>query len=385
MTVEAKLENAELATAAAPAVGAEQSKVVDGGATKLASEEEKAGGKTAPAVMQKSSSFVEERSFVSDLKDHERKALMDLRAKVEEAILGNALFARKEKKEVPRRPGKDEQKEAEEEGEKAAKEEKEEEEEDGKNEEEQKLEEKAEEDAEKTSDGAEPSDLKPSDPVDAGISLWGVPLLPSKGSEKTDVVLLKFLRAREFKVKESFEMLRSTLQWRKEARIDSLLEEESLGEGLEAAAYMDGVDREGHPVCYNIYGVFQDSAVYEKAFGSEEKVEKFLRWRFQMMEKGIQSLDFRPGGVASILQISDLKNSPGLSKKELRHAMQRAVGLLQDNYPEFVAKNVSSSALIFLISLISQRSAVSLTSPGCRSSSTCPSGTTLSTPSCRHS
>ncbi|KAJ4978394.1 hypothetical protein NE237_009174 [Protea cynaroides] len=96
-------------------------------------------------------------------------------------------------------------------------------------------------------------------------------------------------------------MLKNTLKWRK------------------SVAYMNGVDREGHPVCYNIYGTF----------GTEEKRNQFLRWRFQLMEEGIQKLDFKQGG-----------NSPGPSKKELRIATKQAVGLLQDNYPEFVARNI---------------------------------------------
>ncbi|OVA05129.1 Cellular retinaldehyde binding/alpha-tocopherol transport [Macleaya cordata] len=175
--------------------------------------------------------------------------------------------------------------------------------------------------------------------VDKDISIWGVPLLPSKGSEATDVILLKFLRARDFKVNEAFEMLKNTLQWRKDNKIDSILDED-LGVDLGSVAYMDGLDYEGHPICYNMYGIFEDNQLYQKTFGTEEKREQFLRWRFQLMEKGIQKLDFNKGGVSSLLQINDLKNSPGPSRKELRIAMKQAVGLLQDNYPEFVARNI---------------------------------------------
>ncbi|KAI3822770.1 hypothetical protein L1987_10368 [Smallanthus sonchifolius] len=38
--------------------------------------------------------------------------------------------------------------------------------------------------------------------------------------------------------------------------------------------------------------------------------------------------------------VSDLKNSPGPGKRELRLATKQALQLLQDNYPEFVAKQV---------------------------------------------
>ncbi|CAK9165655.1 unnamed protein product [Ilex paraguariensis] len=134
-------------------------------------------------------------------------------------------------------------------------------------------------------------------------------------------------------------MIRNTLQWRKENKMDSILDED-LGADYESVAYMSGVDREGHPVCYNVYGVFGDDDTYNKTFGSEESRQKFLRWRLQLMEKEIQKLDFKPGGVSSLLQINDLNNTPGPSRKDLRLATKQAVALLQDNYPEFVARNI---------------------------------------------
>lgn len=186
--------------------------------------------------------------------------------------------------------------------------------------------------------------------VDKDISLWGVPLLPSKLDEGTDVVLLKFLRARDFKVNEAFEMLKKTLEWRKEWKIDSILDED-LGTDLSLAGYMSGVDREGHPICYNIFGVLDDEELYQKTFGSEEKRDFFLRWRFQLMERGIQKLELKPTGVTSLLQVTDLKNSPGPAKKEVRLAIKKALALLQDNYPEFVARNVSFFPICFKILL----------------------------------
>ncbi|KAL6996062.1 hypothetical protein U1Q18_006198 [Sarracenia purpurea var. burkii] len=42
---------------------------------------------------------------------------------------------------------------------------------------------------------------------------------------------------------------------------------------------------------------------------------------------------------------NDLKNSPGPSKKELRIATKQAVGILQDNYQEFVARTTTKELL----------------------------------------
>jgi hypothetical protein len=180
------------------------------------------------------------------------------------------------------------------------------------------------------------------DEEEKDIALWGVQLLPSKGDNATDEILLKFLRAREFNPNEAFEMLRNALQWRKENNIDSILNE-NFDAHLDSIGHMNGVDRQGHPVCYNNFGLFGDDEMYNNILGTEEKREKFLRWRVQLMERGIQKIDFKPGGLSSFLQINNLKDTPSPLKKELRLATNKLVGILQDNYPEFVAKNVSFS------------------------------------------
>lgn len=284
-------------------------------------------------VVEKSSSYREESNLLSDLKDHENKALVELRSKLEEAILGNSLFKKETTAESKEEQPPAAEKKDEEPGEAKP---------------------KVEGEDKQSCSEAEKQEEEEVVVVDRDISLWGVPLLPSKGAEGNDVILLKFLRAREFKVNEAFEMLKKTLEWRKEFRTDSILEEE-LGQDISSVAYMNGVDREGHPICYNIYGVLENEEMYQKTFGSEEKRNQFLRWRIQLMEKGIQKLHFNPGGVTSLLQINDLRNSPGPSKKEIRIATKQAVALLQDNYPEFVARNVRFSFSTYIENLYHSR------------------------------
>lgn len=65
------------------------------------------------------------------------------------------------------------------------------------------------------------------------VSIWGVPLLED---ERTDVVLLKFLRARDFKEKDAFAMLKNTIKWRTDFNVDELLEED-LGDDLEKVLF----------------------------------------------------------------------------------------------------------------------------------------------------
>nr|XP_043610988.1 patellin-3-like [Erigeron canadensis] len=176
------------------------------------------------------------------------------------------------------------------------------------------------------------------------ISIWGIPILKD---ERSDVVLLKFLRARDFKVKESFLMLKDTLQWRQIFDIDNLVDnEEDFNDHdfLDKVVFMHGFDKQGHPVCYNVYSEFQNKDLYHKTFSDEEKRLLFLKWRIRFLEKSIRKLDFTPGGVNTIFQINDLKNSPGPAKTELRVATRQAVQLLQDNYPEFVVKQIFINA-----------------------------------------
>ncbi|KAK7246187.1 hypothetical protein RIF29_41047 [Crotalaria pallida] len=292
-----------------------------------------------PKTVEKSSSYKEESNFLSDLKEFEKKALNELKTKLEEAILGNNLFKKEEpkKKETSKAAAGEEKKEesAKESDEKT---EKVDEEKKKESEEEKKEEEGSKESDEKNEKEVEEKKVEEVEEIEKDVSIWGVPLLPSKGAEGTDVVLLKFLRAREFKVNDAFEMLKKTLIWRKESKIDSIVDE-VLASDLASAAYMSGVDNEGHPVCYNFFGVFESEELYQKSFGTEEKRSEFLRWRCQLMEKAIQKLNFKPGGVSSLVQINDLKNFPG-PKKELRIATNKAVAILQDNYPEMVAKNI---------------------------------------------
>ncbi|KAL6496158.1 Patellin-6 [Orobanche gracilis] len=168
--------------------------------------------------------------------------------------------------------------------------------------------------------------------------LWGIPL-PANADERADVVLLKFLRARDFRVQDSLNMLMKCLAWRKEFGADVVLDEELGFEEFEGSkvSYMHGVDREGHPVCYNAYGVFKDKEMYDSVFGDDEKVRRFLKWRVQVLERGIKMLHFKPGGVNSIIQVTDLKDMP---KRELRLASNQILSLFQDNYPELVAKKI---------------------------------------------
>uniref|UniRef100_A0A0D9ZZJ2 CRAL-TRIO domain-containing protein n=1 Tax=Oryza glumipatula TaxID=40148 RepID=A0A0D9ZZJ2_9ORYZ len=369
---------------------------------KKAEEAEEAAGGDEAAVIEGTGSFKEESNLVSELPDPERTALAQLKELVAAALAAGEFDlppppppppakaeepAKEEEPKAAEAPAAEEPKaEAEAEAEAAATEEPKTEEPkaEAPAQEEPKTEELAKEEAAAAAAAEEPKaeaaaeEAKPAEPEteektvvvteDEGTSktveaieetvvvaapaaaaeaeaaapkeelIWGVPL--TGDDERTDTVLLKFLRAREFKVKEAMAMLKAAVLWRKRFGIDAVLAADLGLPELENVVFYRGADREGHPVCYNVYGEFQDKDLYEKAFGDEEKRERFLKWRIQLLERGIlDQLDFSPSGICSMVQVTDLKNSPPMLGKH-RTVTRQALALLQDNYPEFIAKKI---------------------------------------------
>ncbi|WVZ78985.1 hypothetical protein U9M48_026619 [Paspalum notatum var. saurae] len=319
----------------------------------------------------KNASFREESNFLDDLKESERKALAELRDKVEEAILEGKLLDDdkpaevKEKKEEAKKAAKKEhegegkkepeaeEKKVEEDGEKeadAAGEKKEDDEEAGKEaaageESEQGTKDEAKKEEAGEGEKAAATTTEEEKPaavvVDKDVALWGVPLLPSKGDEATDVVLLKFLRARDFKAGAAFEMLRRTLRWRRDwpgfGAADSRRTPTPTSPRRWRARATSTARTARATRCATTRWACSRTT---PSLGTEEGKARFLRWRVRAMEHHVAELDLRPGGAASLLQVIDLKNSPGPAKKDLRVAVKQVLDLFQDNYPELVARNI---------------------------------------------
>ncbi|CAN0864778.1 PATL5 [Linum grandiflorum] len=175
------------------------------------------------------------------------------------------------------------------------------------------------------------------------ISIWGVTLQPDTNDDKTNEILLKFLRFKHFKVQDAFNMLSSTIQWRKDSCIDELLledEDDAYSNDLERAFFVFGQDKENRPVCYTVFGVFQNDELYQKFFSNEAKRQRFLEWRIMLMEKTVRKLDFSSRGTSTMVHVMDLKNSPGLQMTEMNAAFSSAVKLLSYNYPGFFEKQI---------------------------------------------
>nr|GEV81599.1 hypothetical protein [Tanacetum cinerariifolium]GEY46227.1 hypothetical protein [Tanacetum cinerariifolium] len=85
-------------------------------------------------------------------------------------------------------------------------------------------------------------------------------------------------------------MLCKSISWRKDFGTDSILKEDlgpGFNDGLAPSpmAYMNGFDREGHPVWYYNYGMYNNKTIRDNYLGSAENFQKFIRWRVQLLEK----------------------------------------------------------------------------------------------------
>ena len=87
-------------------------------------------------------------------------------------------------------------------------------------------------------------------------------------------------------------------KWRKEFDIQSLLKEEFPSQ-FEALGFKFGKNKRGIPVTYNFYETLSQEPMLSN-------LDKFKRWRVQLMELVVRDLDFEHG-PNTIIQIMKIK------------------------------------------------------------------------------
>ncbi|KAI9487002.1 MAG: CRAL-TRIO domain-containing protein [Benjaminiella poitrasii] len=164
-------------------------------------------------------------------------------------------------------------------------------------------------------------------------TLWGVPLDKASDDERIKVILVKFLRARSMELPVAREMLVNMLKWRKEFKVDSILEEEfDTSIFNDSIGFLYKTDKENCPVTYNFYGGIDQG----KVFGD---IDKFIRWRVQLMEKGVKRIDFV--NTDSMLQVHDYNGASIFGRTaNTKEATNILIKLMQDNYPEFLTSKL---------------------------------------------
>ncbi|KAI9483807.1 MAG: CRAL-TRIO domain-containing protein [Benjaminiella poitrasii] len=173
------------------------------------------------------------------------------------------------------------------------------------------------------------NEIKQAARVAEGYKLWDITLDQDSTDPRLDIVLVKFLRARDLDLSKASQMLTNTLIWRKDFRADELLDEAIDDSILGSVSYVYKNDKEGRPVCYNFYGDLDQ----DKVFGD---VQKFIRWRVQVMERGVQLIDFVH--TDSMVVIHDYKKASLFGRTQnAKTATKEIIKIMQDNYPEFLA------------------------------------------------
>ncbi|KAK9055710.1 hypothetical protein SSX86_026795 [Deinandra increscens subsp. villosa] len=171
------------------------------------------------------------------------------------------------------------------------------------------------------------------------IELWGVPLLPSRGHEKTDAILKKFLKAKDYNAQNALEMIGNTIMWREDFNADKVFDEK-FGPDLDDIGYIEGTDKAGHPLCYQLFEAFKDKEMLRNRLGTKASCEQFLRWRIRLMEGCIRKLDFKHDGADSVIKIIDVKNIPRQFLNEIFQGSKKYFSILQENYPGIIYRFV---------------------------------------------
>ncbi|KAI9310885.1 CRAL-TRIO domain-containing protein [Dichotomocladium elegans] len=160
-------------------------------------------------------------------------------------------------------------------------------------------------------------------------ALYGIALDKDSDDERLDVLLVKYLRARDLDLEAASKMLSNNIAWRREFKADTILEEHFDDSVFGEVGYILKTDKDKRPVCYNFYGNLDQ----EKVFGDKER---FIRWRVQLMEKGVQLIDFTE--VDSMVQVHDYKGASMFGRTtNAKAATKEIIKLMQDNYPEFLS------------------------------------------------
>jgi len=148
---------------------------------------------------------------------------------------------------------------------------------------------------------------------------------------RASVALMKFLRARNLNPTSAAEMLIATLRWRDQFKIDEVMKEEFPVDIFGKLGFIFGKDKRGGPVTYNLYGANKD---LQAVFGD---VQRFLRWRVQLMEKSIAQLDFET--VDQMVQVHDYEGV-GLRDRDAnsKNAASETTSVFQGHYPEFLSR-----------------------------------------------
>ncbi|GAM28852.1 hypothetical protein SAMD00019534_120280, partial [Acytostelium subglobosum LB1] len=139
----------------------------------------------------------------------------------------------------------------------------------------------------------------------------------------TDMMVLRYLRAREYDLNASFNLLKGTLEWRKSYKVDEITAEYLSYEASTGKQYCYGKTKDGKPVIY-MRPVRENTKNYERQ----------IQLLVYTLERAIEQIDnSTETGIEQLAILIDfngysLFNAPPLS------VSKQTLEILSDHYPE---------------------------------------------------
>ncbi|KAF8794916.1 SEC14-like protein 2 like protein [Argiope bruennichi] len=151
-----------------------------------------------------------------------------------------------------------------------------------------------------------------------------------------ETLFYRFLKARDFNLQKSEDMLRKHIVWRKEFQVDTILTDYKPPEVL--VKYLPvslvGYDKEGSPIIYT------DMAGDPKGIIGSAKKTDLIKYVIRIYEKAVESMkeqSVKHGKpVTSMVQIYNYANmtfTKATNRKSIE-MVKLGIDIFQDNYPE---------------------------------------------------
>jgi len=157
-----------------------------------------------------------------------------------------------------------------------------------------------------------------------------------------DAMLLRFLRARKFDVSKAKAMLLSAEQWRKDEKVDELVQTFEFKEREEVnkyyPQYYHKIDKDGRPIYIERLGQLDMKALY--AATSEERLLKRLICEYERSTRERMPASARVVGhpVETFCTILDLQGVSLTNFYRVKDYISQASAIGQDRYPEIMGK-----------------------------------------------
>ena len=138
-----------------------------------------------------------------------------------------------------------------------------------------------------------------------------------------EATLLRFLRAREYDLEQSYNMLVECLKWRTSFQgngVQNLNTDSFMNELNTGKAFYHGKDKEGRPICYILV------RLHDHKESEQEEVQRLV---VHLMEKGAQLLTPPLMRCSCVFDLSDL-HMKNLDLKAAKFIME----MLEKYYPE---------------------------------------------------